>query len=77
MKGFGRRLWLVGLVGFVVATAFSSDDLFLRVEIGSIVGAGVSAAMMGLFYVLRLHKGIDADSLASLVEQIEYEPIEI
>src|SRR4029077_12926785 len=43
--------WFVGLVAFVVVTAFASDDLFLRVELGSIAGAGVSAAVMGLFYV--------------------------
>jgi O-antigen/teichoic acid export membrane protein len=69
--------WVVGVVAFVVATAISSPDLFTRVEIGSIVGAGAAAAMMGLMYLQRLRKGIDPTSLAALVEQIEHEPLEI
>ncbi len=40
--------WMVGLVAFVVVTAVASNDLFLRVELGSIAGAGVSASAMGL-----------------------------
>jgi hypothetical protein len=47
------------------------------VEIGSIAGAGVSAAAMGWFFVNRLGRGVQAGSLASLVEQIEYGPLEI
>jgi len=69
--------WLVGVVMFVVATLVSSNDLFTRVEIGSIVGAGAAAATMGAMFVWRLRKGIDNTSLAALVEQIEHEPIEI
>ena len=51
--------------------------LFLRVELGSIAGAGVSAAAMGLFFLHRLSRGVEAGSLASLVEQIEYGTLEI
>jgi O-antigen/teichoic acid export membrane protein len=69
--------WLIGLLAFLVATAFLSHDLFLRVELGSIAGAGVSAAAMGLLFLNRLSKGVQAGSLASLVEQIEYGPLEI
>jgi O-antigen/teichoic acid export membrane protein len=69
--------WFVGLVAFVVTTAVASDDLFLRVEIGSIAGAGAAAAAMGLLFARRLRHGIGDASLASLVEQIEHEPIEI
>ena len=36
--------WLVGVVAFIVATLVSSTDLFTRVEIGSIVGAGAARA---------------------------------
>ena len=69
--------WLVGVVAFVVATLVSSTDLFTRVEIGSIVGAGMAAATMGAMFLYQLHKGIDSTSLAALVEQIEHEPLEI
>jgi O-antigen/teichoic acid export membrane protein len=69
--------WLLGLVAFVGVTAVASSDLFLRVEVGSIAGAGVSAAVMGWFYVNRVGRGVQAGSLASLVEQIEYGPLEI
>jgi hypothetical protein len=68
---------MIGLVAFVVATVFGSQDLFLRVEIGSIVGAGVSAAAMGWQYSVKLRRGIGDASLASLVEQIELGPLEI
>jgi O-antigen/teichoic acid export membrane protein len=69
--------WVVGVVVFVVATAVSSNDLFLRVEIGSIVGAAAAAGMMALMFASRVRQGIDGSSLAVLVEQIEHEPLEI
>jgi O-antigen/teichoic acid export membrane protein len=69
--------WLLGLVAFVVTTGAATHDLFLRVELGSIAGAGVSAAAMGWFFLQRLKQGVSAGSLASLVEQIEYGPLEI
>ena len=49
--------WLIGLLAFLVATEFLSHDLFLRVELGSIAGAGVSAAAMGLFFLNRVEQG--------------------
>ena len=53
-------------------------ELFLRVELGSIAGAGVSAAAMGWFFLQpRRAAACQAGSLASLVEQIEYGPLEI
>jgi O-antigen/teichoic acid export membrane protein len=69
--------WAGGLVAFVVVTAIATDALFLRVELGSIAGAAVSAAAMGWFFRERLKLGVSAGSLASLVEQIEYGPLEI
>jgi O-antigen/teichoic acid export membrane protein len=69
--------WIVGLIAFLGVTAVATDDLFLRVEVGSIAGAGVSALAMGWLYVARLSRGVSAGSLASLVEQIEYGPLEI
>ena len=69
--------WFTGLIAFVGVTAVAGRELFLRVELGSIAGAGVGAAVMGWFYVNRLGRGVQAGSLASLVEQIEYGPLEI
>ncbi len=69
--------WLAGLVAFVVVTGVATHDLFLRVELGSIAGAAVSAAMMGWFFMNRVGRGVQAGSLASLVEQNEYGPLEI
>ena len=79
LSGHARAMtgWLIGLLAFVVATGLGAHDLFLRVEIGSIVGAAASAAAMGVHFVRRLREGLPEGSLASLVEQIEIEPLEI
>jgi O-antigen/teichoic acid export membrane protein len=69
--------WFVGLLAFIGTTAVASSDLFLRVELGSIAGAGAAAVAMALLFARRLRAGIGDASLASLVEQIEHEPIEI
>ena len=69
--------WVTGLIAFIGVTAVATDDLFLRVELGSIAGAAVSAAAMGWLFRERLKHGVAAGSLASLVEQIEYGPLEI
>ncbi len=69
--------WLVGVVLFCGVAALASNDLFFRVELGSIAGAGGAALTMGLLFRLRLRRGIGSSSLASLVEQIEHEPLEI
>jgi hypothetical protein len=69
--------WLIGIITFVVVTAVAGNDLFLRVEIGSIAGAGAAAAVMGLYLLRMLSGDISSESLAALVEQIEYETLEI
>jgi O-antigen/teichoic acid export membrane protein len=69
--------WFLGIVAFVVTLALILHPLFFRVEMGSIAGAGVSALAMGYFFLRRLSKGVEAGSLASLVEQIEYGTLEI
>ena len=69
--------WLVGLVALLAVTAFSTHALFLRVELGSIAGAGVSVAAMAWSFMRRMSLGTSAGSLASLVEQIEYGTLEI
>jgi hypothetical protein len=51
--------------------------LFTRVEVGFIAGAAASALVMAGLLLQRLRAGIPEDGLASLVEQIEHEPLEI
>lgn len=79
LLGHARVLvaWALGLVAFVAVTAVAGSDLFRRVEIGFIAGAAVSAVAMALLLFNRLRAGIPDDGLASLVEQIEHEPLEI
>jgi len=79
LMGHSRALiaWAAGIVAFVVVTAVTGPDLFLRVEIGSIAGAGASAAMMASMLIPRMREGIGAGSLTELVQQIEHEPLEI
>jgi len=69
--------WLTGLIVFTVVTAVAGHSLFLRVEIGSIAGAGAAAAVMAGWLLRTLRAGIPQESLAALVEQIEHEPLEI
>ena len=79
LLGHARALvaWSIGLATFVVVTAIAGGDLFRRVELAYIAGTGVAAAVMGLMLYVRLRAGIPDDGLASLVEQIEHEPLEI
>jgi O-antigen/teichoic acid export membrane protein len=79
LMGHARALiaWALGIVAFLVVTALTGPDLFLRVELGSIAGAAVSAAMMAWLLIPRMREGIGDDSLTELVEQIEHEPLEI
>jgi O-antigen/teichoic acid export membrane protein len=68
--------WMLGIVGFVAVTAVI-NDLFLRVEVGYVAGTAVSAAAMGVALLTRMHRGVAADGLDELVENIEHEPLEI
>lgn len=80
IMGHARALvsWLVGIVGFVIVTAATAgSELFLRVELGFIAGAGAAAACMGWQLLRQMRSGITDTSFASLVEQIEHEPLEI
>jgi len=74
---FTMYAWLVGLATFIVTTAVVSHQLFLRVELGSIAGALGSLLMMTFFFVRRVRKGVASGNLASLIEQLGYEPLEI
>ncbi len=79
LLGHARAMtaWFIGIVVFVVATALSGPQLFLRVEIGSIAGAGAAAAVMAWQLHRQLRGGVGEGSLAALVDQIGTEPLEI
>jgi O-antigen/teichoic acid export membrane protein len=67
--------WCIGMAVFVVATAFSSDELFARVEIGLL--AGSAAAMVSFFFSLRERLSHDAGiDQGSLFEAITDMPLE-
>ena len=79
LLGHARVLysWIVGLAVFCGVTAIAGSELFRRVEIGYVAGTAAAALVMGALLVDRFRAGIPDDGLASLVEQIEHEPLEI
>jgi O-antigen/teichoic acid export membrane protein len=68
--------WLAGAVGCVVG-ALVADDLFLRSELSFALGALFAAAAMLGCLVVRLRSDVPMDAIERLVEDIEYEPLEI
>ncbi len=69
--------WFAGNLVFWIVAATSSDDLFLRGELGFLAGAAASAATMGTLLVVQVRSGVDDESLGSFVEAIEHERLEI
>ena len=66
--------WVCGIVGFVV-TAACGNDLFLRNELGFLVGSGIAAVLMsGLLAVTMRRRRA---TLGEFVEVIEHEPLEL
>jgi O-antigen/teichoic acid export membrane protein len=78
LRGHGRALvaWCIGLVLCVGVTIGSTDDLFLRVELGFLAGCAGAAAAMAALLVTRM-RAESAESLGLLVDAIEHEPLEI
>jgi O-antigen/teichoic acid export membrane protein len=68
--------WLVGLVTAVLVTAFSTKELFRRIEYGFLAGCVMAAVMMAILLAGRMRTATP-ESLSLLVEQIEHEPLEI
>jgi hypothetical protein len=77
LKAYGRAAvaWTIGIVLFVVVTALG-NDLFLRVELGFVVGGAAAAAAMAILLVEQMRHGVRA-TVEDLVEVIEHEPLEI
>jgi O-antigen/teichoic acid export membrane protein len=67
--------WAVGMAGFLVATAVSSDDLLLRVEIGLVVGPAMAMLVFASALRQRLASGASADA-GSMFEAMIDVPIE-
>jgi O-antigen/teichoic acid export membrane protein len=66
--------WIAGIVTFLVTVALG-HDLFLRNELGFVVGGGTAAVLMGTFLLRRMRKG--GATIGDLVEVIEHETLEI
>ena len=66
--------WIAGIVTFLVTVALG-HDLFLRNELGFVVGGGTAAVLMGIFLLRRMRKG--GATIGDLVEVIEHETLEI
>lgn len=58
MVGIG---WLTGTAVFVATAAFSSEDLYLRVEIGLVAGCATAFLAFGASLGARLRAGLDPD----------------
>lgn len=67
--------WGVGVAAFVVV-AVPISELDLRVEMGFLVGASVSTAVMGWALAVRMRQGVD-EGIDSLISQLEHEPLEL
>jgi len=78
LQGHARAFvaWLTGLVVAILVTAFSTHELFRRIEYGFLAGCGMAALMMGVLLSSRMSTATP-ESLELLVEQIETEPLEI
>jgi hypothetical protein len=57
--------WLSAMIGFLAVTAFASDDLFLRVELGLVAGSTVALAVFSYALRARMNAGAipDAESM--------------
>jgi O-antigen/teichoic acid export membrane protein len=78
LQGHARAsvAWLTGLVVAILVTAFSTHELFRRIEYGFLAGCGIAALMMGALLAGRMDSATP-ETLELLVEQIETEPLEI
>jgi O-antigen/teichoic acid export membrane protein len=57
--------WMSAMIGFLLVTAFASDELFLRVELGLVAGSAVALAVFSYALRARMSAGAipDAESM--------------
>jgi O-antigen/teichoic acid export membrane protein len=67
--------WGIGLAAFLVTAALAADDLFLRVEIGLVVGAAAATGAMALALLARLRAGA-VPQVGDVVEALHDLPLE-
>ena len=67
--------WATGIVALLLTTAFASDDLFLRVELGSVVG-GLTALVVQAAVLRRLLAGGAEIIPGDLIEALHEMPLE-
>jgi peptidoglycan biosynthesis protein MviN/MurJ (putative lipid II flippase) len=67
--------WVIGVAVFMGVVALVSD-LFLRVELGFLIGSAASAVVMAVLLVQLLRSGAST-TIEPLIEAIEQEPLEI
>jgi O-antigen/teichoic acid export membrane protein len=67
--------WAIGMTTFVLATAFSSDELFRRVEIGLAAGSFMAMVTFLIELRIKIHAGAVADE-GSILEAVTDIPFE-
>ena len=67
--------WLSAVVAFLVLTKFSSDDLYLRVEIGLVAGSTTALIVFALALKAQISSGItpEAESMLDGVMDTQFE----
>jgi O-antigen/teichoic acid export membrane protein len=69
--------WSLGFLTVILTAMLASDDLFLRVEIGLLVGSAVSALAMGSLLFLRMRgTGPLAVDTGDVIEALHEVPVE-
>jgi hypothetical protein len=68
--------WSAAVVAFIVGVAVTSDDLFLRVELGLVIGAVVAAALLALALSRRLAAGAEPEpgSVITALHEVSIDP---
>jgi O-antigen/teichoic acid export membrane protein len=70
--------WLLGLVSLLLTVWLASDDVFLRVELGLLVGSAVSLAALGGALIRRLAAGgplhVDSGDFIEAMHEVPIEP---
>lgn len=67
--------WIAGMASFIVITAVSSDDLFLRVELGLVASSVAALAVFTLALRTLIRSGARADE-GSILEAVTDFPLE-
>jgi O-antigen/teichoic acid export membrane protein len=68
--------WSAAVVAFIVGVAVTSDDLFLRVELGLVIGAVVATALLALALSRRLAAGAEPEpgSVITALHEVSVDP---